>query len=117
MKRLSHCRSVFVAGFQTERGRAAELAHNLQYLRAGVHLCDVAAGHFAEVLLDDPTETTLVLIDARRYSRLTRDLALSARDANIPVIATKKAQTPAAVSIRESSSPCACHVGSGALPN
>ena len=85
VKRLSHRRSVWVAGFQTERGRAAELAHNLQYLRAGVHLCDVAAGHFAEVLLDDPGETTLVLIDARRYSRLTRDLALAARDAGIPV--------------------------------
>lgn len=85
VKRLSHRRSVWVAGFQTERGRAAELAHNLQYLRAGVHLCDVAAGHFAEVLLDDPTQTTLVLIDARRYSRLTRDLALAARDAGIPV--------------------------------
>jgi DNA-binding MurR/RpiR family transcriptional regulator len=85
VKRLSHRRSVWVAGFQTERGRAAELVHNLQYLRAGVHLADVAGAHFAEVLLEDPAETTLVLIDARRYSRLTRDLALAARDAGIPV--------------------------------
>lgn len=83
--RLAHRRAVWVAGFQTERGHAAELVHNLQYLRAGVHLADVSGGHFAEVLLDTPEETTLVLIDGRRYSRLTRDLALAARDEGIPV--------------------------------
>ncbi len=83
--RLAQRRSVFVAGFQTERGHAAELAHNLQYLRPGVHLADVAGGHFAEILLAEAAETTLVLIDGRRYSRLTHDLALAARDEGIPV--------------------------------
>lgn len=83
--RLARRRAVWVAGFQTERGHAAELVHNLQYLRAGVHLADVGGGHFAEVLLSDPAETTLVLIDGRRYSRLTRDLAHAARDEGIPV--------------------------------
>lgn len=85
VKRLARSRSVFVAGFQTERGHAAELVHNLQYLRPGVHLADVAGGHFGEVLLSDPSETTLVLIDGRRYSRLTRDLAEKAQQAGIPV--------------------------------
>lgn len=85
VKRLARSRSVFVAGFQTERGHAAELVHNLQYLRHGVHLADVAGGHFAEVLLADPQETTLVLIDGRRYSRLTRDLAEKAHQAGIAV--------------------------------
>ncbi|MBN8629754.1 MAG: MurR/RpiR family transcriptional regulator [Rhodobacterales bacterium] len=85
VQRLARRRAVWVAGFQTERGHAAELVHNLQYLRAGVHLADVAGGHFAEVLLSNPEETTLVLIDGRRYSRLTRDLALAARDEGIPV--------------------------------
>ncbi len=85
VQRLAHRRQVFVAGFQTERGHAAELVHNLQYLRGGVHLADVAGGHFAEVLLADPDETTLVLVDGRRYSRLTCDLALAARDEGIPV--------------------------------
>src|SRR5690606_9306302 len=77
--------AVWVAGFQTERGHAAELVHNLQYLRAGVNLADVTGGHFAEVLLSDPEEATLVLIDGRRYSRLTRDLAVAARAGGIPV--------------------------------
>lgn len=85
VKRLAHRKAVWVAGFQTERGRAAELVHNLQYLRPGVHLADVAGGHFAEVLLADPEATTLVVIDGRRYSRLTRDLAVAARDAGIAV--------------------------------
>lgn len=85
VKRLSHRKTVWAAGFQTERGRAAELVHNLQYLRPGVHLADVAGGHFAEILLADPAETTLILFDGRRYSRLTRDLALAARAAGIPV--------------------------------
>lgn len=85
VKRLSHRRFVWAAGFQTERGRASDLVHNLQYLRPGVQLADIAGGHFAEILLADPQETTLVLIDGRRYSRLTRDLALAARDAGIPV--------------------------------
>ena len=83
--RLAHRPQVFVAGFQTERGHAAELVHNLQYLRPGVHLADVAGGHFAEILLAPPQETTLVLVDGRRYSRLTRDLAQAARDAGIAV--------------------------------
>ena len=85
VERLARRRAVWVAGFQTERGHAAELVHNLQYLRAGVHLADVAGGHFAEVLLSDPDDSTLVLIDGRRYSRLTRDLAMAARDEGIAV--------------------------------
>ncbi|MEP9398198.1 MurR/RpiR family transcriptional regulator [Mesorhizobium sp. KR2-14] len=85
IERLARRRSVFIAGFQTERGHAVELAHNLQYLRPGVHLADVAGGHFAEILLGEAAETTLVLIDGLRYSRLTHDLALAARDEEIPV--------------------------------
>ena len=85
VRRLSRRPSVFVAGFQTERGHAAELVHNLQYLRGGVQLADVAGGHFADILLAKAEEATLVLIDGRRYSRLTRDLALAARDEGIPV--------------------------------
>lgn len=85
VQRLSRRPAVFVAGFQTERGHAAELVHNLQYLRGGVQLADVAGGHFADILLSPAADTSLVLIDGRRYSRLTRDLALAARDAGIPV--------------------------------
>lgn len=83
--RLARCRNVYVVGFQTERSLALQLAHGLQYLRAGVHLADLSGGNFADVLLSDPSETSLVLIDARRYSRLTQELAVKARDAGIAV--------------------------------
>ncbi len=83
-QRLAHCPQVFVAGFQTERGHAQFLAHSLQYLRPGVQLADLAGGHFAEVLLN-AGDACLVLIDGRRYSRLTRALAEAARAAGVPV--------------------------------
>ena len=85
VKRLAQIGAVYVAGFQTERGLAAYLVHGLQYLRPGVVLVDAADGHFAEILLSDPAQTALVLFDGRRYSRLTRKLAETARAAGIKV--------------------------------
>lgn len=83
--RLATRRQVFIAGFQTERGHAQYLANMLQYLRSEVHLLDLAAGNFAEVLLAPPEEACLVLVDARRYSRQTRALAEAAQAAGVPV--------------------------------
>jgi len=83
--RLARCPAVWIAGFQTERGHAADLAHTLQYLRPGVQLADLSGGHFSEVLLSSPAETCLVLFDGRRYSRLTRALAQAARQKGIAV--------------------------------
>ena len=85
VQRLAKCPTVFVAGFQTERGHGAQLAHNLQYLRPGVQLADLSGGHFAEVLLSDPARSCLVLFDGRRYSALTQALAEQARARGIPV--------------------------------
>lgn len=83
--RLARCPAVYVAGFQTERGHASALVHGLHYLRAGVRLADVEGGNFSEVMLADPTSTCLVLIDGRRYSRLTQVVAQRARAMDIPV--------------------------------
>jgi DNA-binding MurR/RpiR family transcriptional regulator len=85
VRRLARCPAVHIAGFQVERGQGQQLAHNLQYLRAGVHLADISGGHFAEVLLGDPAKTCLVLIDGRRYSSMAFDLAEAARSRGIPV--------------------------------
>lgn len=51
VERLARVGNVFVAGFQTERGHAAFLAHGLQYLRPGVQMADMEGGHFAEIML------------------------------------------------------------------
>jgi DNA-binding MurR/RpiR family transcriptional regulator len=83
VKRLAHIPEIFVAGFQTERGLAQYLVNQLQYLRPGTHLADLAGGNFAEVLLGDPRRVNLIIIEARRYSRLARRLAVEARAAQI----------------------------------
>jgi DNA-binding MurR/RpiR family transcriptional regulator len=85
VRRLAHMPKVYVGGFQTERGIAALLAHQLQYLRDNVQLIDLSSGSFAEILLAPPRETCLVLVDSRRYSMPTKLLAEKAHDAGIPV--------------------------------
>ncbi len=85
VKRLARAKSVFVVGFQTERGIAQIFVNQLQYLRDGVHLVDLASGNFADVLAMDDTDTALVMFEARRYSRQARLLAQEAHAAGIPV--------------------------------
>lgn len=85
VKRLSTRKRVMCAGFQTERGIAALLAHQLQYLRDGVTLVDMTGGNFVDVLLSDPEEIMLVVLDTRRYSRLSHMLAVDAKALGIPV--------------------------------
>ena len=85
VKRLATARRVFVAGFQTERGMAAYFGHQLQYLRDGVQVLDLASGNFTELLLTDTRDSALVIFEARRYSRLALMLAARARAAGIPV--------------------------------
>lgn len=85
VKRLATVGSVFATGFQTERGMAQIFVNQLQYLRDGVDLLDLAGGNFAQVLARDNTDAALVIFEARRYSRLARDLAVAAKAAGIPV--------------------------------
>jgi DNA-binding MurR/RpiR family transcriptional regulator len=84
VKRLASVSRVHVAGFQTERGIAQFFCNQLQYLRPGVQLVDLAGGNFVDVLLEAPRDSALVLFEARRYSRLAMDLAAEARRAKIP---------------------------------
>lgn len=84
IKRLARLPAVHVAGFQTERGLAQYMVNQLQYLRPGVHLMDLAGGNFSELLLGDAKKSGLVLIEGRRYSRLAKVLATEARRAGIP---------------------------------
>jgi DNA-binding MurR/RpiR family transcriptional regulator len=82
---LARVPRVFCAGFQTERGAAALLAHQLQYLRDEVRLVDMTAGNFVEVLLGDPAISLLVVLDTRRYSRQSRLLVEEARTRGVRV--------------------------------
>lgn len=84
-KRLAKVSAVFSAGFQTERGMAQIFVNQLQYVRDGVDLLDLAAGNFAQVLARDDNDTAIVIFEARRYSRLAYDLAREANLAGIHV--------------------------------
>lgn len=84
--RFASAERVMVAGFQTERGLAQYFAAQLQYVRAGVSLVDLAVGNFAEVLAEGaPERTCLAIFEARRYSRQALVLAREARARGIAV--------------------------------
>lgn len=84
IQRLANLDRVHVAGFQTERGIAQYFANQLQYVRDGVTLMDVAGGNFSE-LLGSGSDSCLVVFEARRYSRQAKLLAQEAQNAGIPV--------------------------------
>jgi DNA-binding MurR/RpiR family transcriptional regulator len=87
VERLARRPAVFAAGFQTERGMAQIFVNQLQYLRDRVHLLDLAGGNFSELLLSgaasDAEKPTLVIFEARRYSRMAKLLAMEAKAAGI----------------------------------
>lgn len=85
VKRLATASSVFVVGFQTERGIAQIFAHQLQYLRDKVQLLDQASGNFADLLASDTRGTALVIFEARRYSKNAQSLAAEAKAAGVHV--------------------------------
>lgn len=82
--RFVTCPHVSIVGFQTERGLAAYFAHQLQYVREGVHLIDLSAGNFSDLLATDG-DRCLAIFEARRYSRQAKILAQEAQAATIPV--------------------------------
>jgi len=84
VKRFARIPNIYVSGFQTERGLAQFLVNQLQYLRPGVSLLDLAGGNFSELLLSDAKKSGLILIEGRRYSRLAMVLATEAKKAGIP---------------------------------
>ncbi len=85
VKRLATVKNVYATGFQTERGMAQIFVNQLQYLREGVHLIDLASGSFSEVLASDDNDAALIIFEARRYSRSAKQLAIAAKEKNIAV--------------------------------
>jgi len=77
---------VFVAGFQTLAGLAADFAARMQYLRPGVSVLDGRDGTFAELLAGSAKKPCLVLFEMRRYTRFSQLLAQQCRRQGIPVV-------------------------------
>ena len=82
---LAKAATVYVAGFQTERGLAAGFAQHLGYVRPQVRAVDGGAGLYDEVM-DAGAADVLVLIDIRRYSRHFRMLAERAVERGVPLV-------------------------------
>lgn len=83
---LSQSETVFVAGFQTERGIGMLLAHHLQFMRDGVRLVDTTAGNYAEIFASNQPNSCLVVIDIRRYSRQSHLISEYASREGIPLV-------------------------------
>jgi DNA-binding MurR/RpiR family transcriptional regulator len=77
---------VFVGGFQTIGGMAADFAGRLEYVRPNVRFLDGKNGTFGELLAGGAVQTrSLVLFEMRRYSKLSHQLARAALDGGIPL--------------------------------
>lgn len=83
---IANSKKVKIIGFQTERGIAAFLAHQLQYVRKGIELIDGAAGNYCEILADENEDVCLIIIDTRRYSNNSKKLAQFAKENQIKTI-------------------------------
>jgi DNA-binding MurR/RpiR family transcriptional regulator len=86
VRQVATTQRVFVAGYQTVRGVAADFAARLDYVREGVQLLDGADGTYSALL--GPLKAgnrCLVLIDIRRYARHAEQLAAAAAEADIPL--------------------------------
>ena len=84
--RLVASDEVFVAGFQTLGGLAADFAARLQYLRPRVGVLDGRDGTFAELLAGSAKKPCLVLFEMRRYTKFSQLLAEQCRKQGIPVV-------------------------------
>lgn len=84
--RLVTSDQVFVAGFQTLGGLAADFAARLQYLRPGVGVLDGRDGTFAELLAGSAKRPCLVLFEMRRYTKFSQLLAQQCRKQGTPVV-------------------------------
>ncbi|HUP10305.1 MAG TPA: SIS domain-containing protein, partial [Caldimonas sp.] len=84
--RLARADEVFVAGFQTLAGMAADFAARLQYLRPGVRAVDGRDGTFADVFAGRARHPCVVLLEMRRYTRYSELLAKTARQSGVDLV-------------------------------
>lgn len=84
--RLVTSDQVFVAGFQTLGGLAADFAARLQYLRPGVGMLDGRDGTFAELFAGSAKRPCLVLFEMRRYTKFSQLLGQQCRQQGVPLV-------------------------------
>jgi DNA-binding MurR/RpiR family transcriptional regulator len=86
VQRLASASRVGVAGFQTVSGIAGDFASRLEYLRPGVRYLDGRDGTFAELFAEGAGGACLVLIEMRRYTKLSHLLAQKSVERRVPLV-------------------------------
>jgi DNA-binding MurR/RpiR family transcriptional regulator len=86
VQRLAGSAQVRVAGFQTVSGIAGDFASRLGYVRAGVGCLDGSDGTFAELFATGTGGTSLMLIEMRRYTKLSHLLAQKSVERGLPLV-------------------------------
>lgn len=76
---------VFVAGFQTISGIASDFAARLDYIRPGTSFLGDKSGTFSELFAGMAKDKALILFEMRRYTKLSYQLAQTAKEAGIPL--------------------------------
>ena len=84
-ERIANAGTVFVAGFQTLEGIASSFVQRLDYLRPDAHQLDGRDGTFAELLAGNARDPALILLEMRRYTRVSRLLVEAAAENGIGV--------------------------------
>lgn len=83
--RIAQAGTLFVAGFQTLEGIASSFAQRLDYLRPDARQLDGRDGTFAELLAGNARDPALILLEMRRYTRVSRLLVEAAAESGIGV--------------------------------
>jgi DNA-binding MurR/RpiR family transcriptional regulator len=86
VKRVAQADQVFVAGFQTECGIAITFADQLAYVRPRVRYLSIENRAFADLQTEANTDSCLLLVDVRRYSRWFRLLGEKASELGVPLV-------------------------------
>lgn len=83
---LALSREVHVAGFQTLAGLAADFVARLDYVRPGAHFQDGRDGVFGGVFAGPPGTRCVVLLEMRRYTRLSYLLGQECRRRGVRLV-------------------------------
>lgn len=83
---LSTTAHINCVGFQAVKGLALDFSTRLKWVRGGVRFAEGLSGTYSEILMDDPGQSCVVLVDTAEYAAMTFRLCQEIHRRNIPLI-------------------------------
>jgi DNA-binding MurR/RpiR family transcriptional regulator len=83
---LAGARTVYVVGFQASKGLALDFASRLLWARPNVVFVENTSGTFGEIVLADPRDSLVVLVDTAAYAARGVKLAGRLKELDMPLI-------------------------------